>query len=92
MSDEKLEQLKREREDWGERIAAGPHVRLSVNQAQLMADYLAVSRRAVSAAWEYAMKEGVPIDPEHLKPPGESSLDSPEDRAAADFLRTQSQD
>lgn len=75
------ERLLRERAEWGERVAAGPHVHLSVNQALLMAEFLGTSWRRVSAAWQYAMKNGVPIDPEQLKPPGESALDSPADRA-----------
>jgi len=83
---EMVERLRQERAEWGERVAAGPNVRLSVNQAQLMADFLGVSRRLLSAAWEHAMKNGIPIDPEYLKPPGESILDSPADRAALSDL------
>jgi hypothetical protein len=64
------------------RIAAGPHVCLSVNQAHIMAEFLGVSWRRVSAAWQHAMKTGKPVDPEMIKPPGQSIWDSPAEREA----------
>lgn len=64
----------------GGHIAAGPHVRLSVNQAQLLADYLGISRKRVSAAWKHAMENGKPVWDEYLKPVGASVLDTRAER------------
>jgi len=66
-------------------IAAGPHVKISMHQARLIAEHLGLGPggwKQVSKAWEYAMTNGAPVDAEHLKPVGASKYDSPEERAA----------